>query len=133
MVFTSDEDLAIANEYSDLGYIIRKNADKDAYKWIQQSTASVAANALNIAQPSDNEKFLNEIHNLVEPSALNDFRLKVIQGLNALPEFRLMYFRLAKPYLEAIVGNELAMQQRINLSIQMPNDSSSLLPVHADT
>ena len=57
MVFTSDEDLAIANEYSDLGYIIRTNADKDAYKWIQQSTASVAANALNIAQPSDNEKF----------------------------------------------------------------------------
>lgn len=100
---------------------------------IQQSTASVAANALDIGQPSDDEKFLNEIHNLVKPSALNDFRLKVIQGLNALPEFRLMYFRLAKPYLEAIVGNELAMQQRINLSIQMPNDSSSLLPVHADT
>jgi sporadic carbohydrate cluster 2OG-Fe(II) oxygenase len=25
------------------------------------------------------------------------------------------------------------MQQRINLSIQMPNDTSSLLPVHADT
>jgi sporadic carbohydrate cluster 2OG-Fe(II) oxygenase len=44
-----------------------------------------------------------------------------------------MYFRLAKPYLEAIVGNELAMQQRINLSIQMPNDLSSLLSVHADT
>jgi sporadic carbohydrate cluster 2OG-Fe(II) oxygenase len=70
---------------------------------------------------------------LVQPSALNDFRLKVIHGLNALTELRSMYFRLAKPYLEVIVGNELAMQQRINLSIQMPNDTSSLLPVHADT
>ena len=133
MIFTSDEDLAIANEYSNLGYIIRPNADKEAFKWIQKSAASVAAGALNIEPPTDNEKFLNEIHNLVEPSKLNDFRLRVIQGLNALSEFRLMYFRLAKPYLEAIVGNELAMQQRINLSIQMPNDTSSLLPVHADT
>lgn len=133
MVFTSDEDLAVANEYTNNGYIIRPNADTGAFKWIQQSAASVAATALKIAAPSDNELFLNEIHRLVEPSALNDFRLKVIQGLNALPEFRLMYFRLARPYLEAIVGNELAMQQRINLSIQMPNDTSSLLPVHADT
>ena len=133
MIFTSDEDLAIANEYTTNGYIIRANADKVAFEWIQKNAASVAASALKIEAPSDSESFLNEIHKLVEPSALNDFRLKVIQGLNALPEFRLMYFRLSKPYLEAIVGNELAMQQRINLSIQMPNDLSSLLSVHADT
>ena len=132
-MFTSDEDLSIANEYTNNGYIIRPNADKHAFKWIQKSTSSVAASALKIAEPSDPEVFLNEIHNLVDSTALNDFRLTVIQGLNALPEFRLMYFRLAKPYLEAIVGNELAMQQRINLSIQMPNDLSSLLSVHADT
>ena len=44
-----------------------------------------------------------------------------------------MYFRVARPYLEILVGNELAMQLRINLSIQFPQDESSLLPVHADT
>jgi sporadic carbohydrate cluster 2OG-Fe(II) oxygenase len=32
-----------------------------------------------------------------------------------------------------LVGNELAMQLRVNLSIQFPDDDSSLLPVHADT
>jgi len=31
------------------------------------------------------------------------------------------------------VGNELVIQKRINLSIQLPKDSSSLLPLHADT
>ena len=132
-MFTSAEDLRVANEYQNNGYIIRSNADTNAFKWIQKSTSSIAASVLKISEPSDPEAFLNEIHNLVDSSAINDFRLKVIQGLNALPEFRPMYFRLAKPYLEAIVGNELAMQQRINLSIQMPNDMSSLLPVHADT
>ena len=34
--------------------------------------------------------------------------------------------------LETIVGNELAMQRRLNLSIQLPGDDSSLLAVHAD-
>ena len=29
-------------------------------------------------------------------------------------------------------GNELVMQRRCNLSIQLPNDDSSLLPLHAD-
>ena len=129
----SDEDLKIANKYSTDGYIIRPVADKDAFAWIQKNAASIAASSLKVKLPSDVESFLDEIHKLVEPSTLNDFRLKVIQGLNALPEFRLMYFRLAKPYLETIVGNELVMQQRINLSVQMPDDTSSLLPVHADT
>jgi sporadic carbohydrate cluster 2OG-Fe(II) oxygenase len=31
------------------------------------------------------------------------------------------------------VGNELAMQRRVNLSIQYPEDDTALLPVHADT
>ena len=35
--------------------------------------------------------------------------------------------------VETIVGNELAMQTKINLSIQIPGDDTSLLPVHADT
>ncbi len=133
MVFTPDEDLAIANEYSSDGYIIKSVADTEAYNWIQNSTVAIAAATLGVEGPEDAECFLNDIHKLVEPLELNDLRFRVFQGLNALPEFRPMYFRLAKPYLEAIVGNELAMQQRINLSIQMPNDAISLLPVHADT
>ena len=43
MIFTSDEDLAIANEYTTNGYIIRANADKVAFEWIQKNAASVAA------------------------------------------------------------------------------------------
>ena len=35
--------------------------------------------------------------------------------------------------VDIIVGNEIAMQLRIGLSIQLPGDESSLLPIHADT
>ena len=35
--------------------------------------------------------------------------------------------------LNKIIGNELVMQKNINLSIQLPKDESSLLPIHSDT
>ena len=31
-----------------------------------------------------------------------------------------------------LVGNEIMMQKKINLSIQLPGDESSLLPIHSD-
>ena len=34
--------------------------------------------------------------------------------------------------LDIIVGNELVMQKKINLSIQVPQDDSSLLALHSD-
>lgn len=56
----------------------------------------------------------------------------VFNGLNAEPWFRPTYFRLARSTIEIIVGNELCMQRRVNLSIQMPGDDSSLLATHSD-
>ena len=40
---------------------------------------------------------------------------------------------MARKQLYTIVGNELVMQNKVNLSIQLPNDDSSLLPIHSDT
>ena len=42
------------------------------------------------------------------------------------------FYSLAESFIKSLVGNELVIQKRINLSIQLPNDDSSLLPVHAD-
>jgi len=52
--------------------------------------------------------------------------------LNALPWFRPAYYALGQPVLDGLIGNELSMQRRVNLSVQMPNDASSLLPFHSD-
>ena len=32
---------------------------------------------------------------------------------------------------DILVGNELVMQNKINLSIQLPHDKSSILPIHS--
>ena len=52
--------------------------------------------------------------------------------INKDKKFGDIYYEIAKEYLNAIVGNELSMQKKINLSIQMPNDKDSLLDLHSD-
>ena len=76
--------------------------------------------------------FLNHIHERVDPHGLNALRLAVIHELRAADWFRPAYFSLARGAISAICGNELAMQRGIGLSVQLPRDESSLLPLHAD-
>ena len=132
-MFLTKEDQALSEEYINNGYLIRPVANKDVLDWIQSKIVELSKDTLGITSKKDSMSWLNQIHEHVSVSQLNDFRLKMIGGINAIPEFRKKYFQVARPYLESLVGNELAMQLRINLSIQFPYDDSSLLPVHADT
>jgi sporadic carbohydrate cluster 2OG-Fe(II) oxygenase len=81
----------------------------------------------------ENSEFANGYHLTNDPLHLNEFRMKAIRHLNYLPSIRKDYYSLAKNALHTLVGNELVMQRNINLSIQLPNDDSSLLPIHADS
>ena len=132
-MFLSDAEQMLSKEYLKQGYVIRSVADLEALDWIRNKFIGLLSEILGTTLDESPEHVLNQIHKRVSVSQLNTFRLKVIQGINAIEDFRSMYFRVAKPYLETLVGNELAMQLRVNLSIQFPNDDSSLLPVHADT
>ena len=131
-MFLSDEDKLMASAFARDGYLIKPVADEDALQSIED-TIFQQLESRGHSTITDRTDWLNNIHNHVEVSELNEFRLSVIRGMNEEPNFRLWYFQVAKPYLESLVGNELSMQVKINLSIQMPNDDSSLLPVHADT
>ena len=72
------------------------------------------------------------LHKNINSDEINDFRLEVINEVNSKKELRELYYLVAKKYLNSLVGNELAMQLRVNVSIQLPNDKSSLLPLHSD-
>ena len=75
---------------------------------------------------------LNSIHKHLNKEKLNDVRLSVINFINQDKNFKNYYFSIAKDYLSILVGNDLVMQKNINLSIQLPKDNSSLLPIHSD-
>ncbi|OGT55958.1 MAG: hypothetical protein A3F43_02875 [Gammaproteobacteria bacterium RIFCSPHIGHO2_12_FULL_42_10] len=132
--FFADHEKELSQRFLKDKYIIVPAENRQALGDIRRRVAEAAACAISVAPPSDEETalFLNEIHKRVTGAALNDIRLKVISDMNRDPLFRLNYFKIAREMLMLLVGNELAMQRRVNLSIQMPNDDSSLLPTHAD-
>ena len=132
-MFLSKEEQVMTEEYLRQGYVIRPVANEEALEWIRQKIYNLSEQNVTTDGPKEVNSLLNNIHESITVKELNDFRLKIIGGINAEPEFRKQYFNLAQPYLDTLVGNELSMQLRINMSIQFPGDESSLLPVHADT
>ncbi len=130
--FFADDEAELANAFLDGVHIIRPAEDRTALDRIQAHLAATAAGILDVAVPDEPTEFLDTIHDRVTVDRLNDFRLAVFRALNDQDWLRPAYLAVARKAIETIVGNELAMQRRVNLSIQLPDDDSSLLPVHAD-
>lgn len=131
-LFYSASETALGDEFQSQGYIIRDVADREGLDSIREAAATFVANHIGVDLPDDHGQFLDSIDERVPVEKLNDMRLATYRALNKEPWFRPTYFQLGRPYIQELVGNELAMQNRINLSVQVPNDTSSLLDIHAD-
>jgi sporadic carbohydrate cluster 2OG-Fe(II) oxygenase len=130
--FLTDADVALGERFAATGHVVLPVEDKTALDRIRTLLVTLAAKHLGIEPPNAHDGFLNGFGDRVDAARLNDARLAVIAGMNATEWLRPAYYALARNALGALVGNELAMQRRINLSIQLPDDDSSLLPVHSD-
>ena len=132
--FYTDHEKQVTETFLRDKHIIVPAEDKDLLVEIRKRVANAAAAAIHRTLSNDDEieLFLNQIHQHISSTELNDIRLKVINEINQDPWFRQAYFKAGRTMLMTLVGNELAMQRRINFSIQLPHDDSSLLPVHAD-
>jgi sporadic carbohydrate cluster 2OG-Fe(II) oxygenase len=87
----------------------------------------------DVTAPGAEDAFFDKTREFVPIDKLNAFRMSLISSLARDEEVRPLVYSLARPHLQWIVGNELAMQRACNLSIQLPEDTSSLLPIHGDT
>jgi len=131
--FLEEHEKVTYDNFLNNGYIIQKIDDMSNLDFIQNFLVKKSSELLSSKKIINNQNWLNNIHNLISSDQLNSFRLNLIQAINNEKKFREKYYKTSKKFLDLIVGNELAMQKRINLSIQLPQDDSSLLPVHADT
>ncbi len=77
-------------------------------------------------------QIFNNFHDYVKPKEINNLRFSLYKKINTQKSFSENYYNIAKKYLDELVGNELSMQKKINLSIQMPKDKDSLLDLHSD-
>jgi sporadic carbohydrate cluster 2OG-Fe(II) oxygenase len=131
---TFDDSLtsALVNEFLESGYVVRDVEDRALLDELRHEIVLVACRHMNTSPPGEDGVFLDHLHEIVRVEDLNAFRLAVYGTLNDQPWFRPAYYRLGRRTIETLVGNELAMQNRINVSIQMPHDRTSLLDIHAD-
>ena len=130
--FQSAREAPDAEEFLRTGYVIRDVEDRAALDALRHEIVLAAARLIERAPPADEGAFLDGLHRVVPVEKLNDLRLGLYRELNGRKWFRPTYYRLACNLVQSLVGNELAMQNRINFSIQMPEDRTSLLDLHAD-
>jgi sporadic carbohydrate cluster 2OG-Fe(II) oxygenase len=127
MNFLTSKEKKLSDEFSKKGYIIVKVENKNSLNFLRKIIIKSTKKILNL-----NNLYLDKIHKKIDLNKLNEFRLEAIRELNNNKYSRYHYFNIARETLYALAGNELMMQKNINLSIQIPNDKSSLLPIHSD-
>lgn len=122
----------LADEFLKKGIVRVPAEDRGALDRIQAFLADTAASWLQLPASKNKEAFLNDTHKHVDTQKLNEFRLALIGAMKQETWLRAAYFAIGRRTLEIIAGNELVMQRNVNLSIQLPHDDSSLLPIHSD-
>lgn len=130
--FVTPEEAELSARFLHDGYVTIPVESQDALLRIQQTAAAVAAEHLGVSVGNDATAFLDGVHERVDVAGLNDLRLAVINRLLGESWFRPAYFSLARRALGVLCGSELVMQRGVGLSVQLPDDKSSLLPLHAD-
>lgn len=130
--FFTPEEAALSRQFMAEGYVIHEVDDREALDELRAELVKLVCRHLGCGLPADEGAFLDSIHEQVRPEKLNDLRLFVFRALNELKWMRPTFYAIGRTLLAALVGNELAMQNRVNLSIQMAHDDSSLLDLHSD-
>lgn len=128
--FLTESEQSLCDAFLENGIVKIEVEDAQALGKIQEKVIDV----VYAEKLGDGHQYtLDQLHERISWQDINYFRLHVIERINDESWFRPAYYSLARAALNAIVGNELVMQRRINLSIQLPGDESSLLPIHCDT
>lgn len=132
MTFLQPAESRVCEDFLRDGYAIAPAEHRADLDRIQRFIVARTAAIIGTSADDDPQHYLDTIGKWLEPSRLNDVRMRLIDDLLTEPWFRPAYFRCARSLLETLIGNELAMQRGVGLSIQLPHDESSVLPLHSD-
>ena len=129
MIFFNKKEKDLNDQFLNKGYIIKKVESKKSLNFILNL---IKNNSNKLIKKKIKKINLNHFHKNISFNNLNEIRLKLINLINSDNKIKNHYFNLARESVYALCGNELMMQKKLNLSIQLPNDKTSLLPVHSD-
>jgi sporadic carbohydrate cluster 2OG-Fe(II) oxygenase len=134
-VRSADERQGVGQWFMREGVVVCPVADTDALNDLRRRVITLVARHLGCRPPTEDRSavWLDTLHGVVSPATVNALRVTVMAHLGDDPSCRRQLVEVARPWLELLVGNELAIQRRPNLSVQLPGDADSVLPIHADT
>ena len=104
--FLFKEEQDISNEFSKDGYVIKDINNISSLKYIKNKIIKIIRKKINLKKNIDDTSLLNNIHKFVKVKDLNNFRLSIINDINSDNLFRSHYYKISRPYLDYIVGNE---------------------------
>lgn len=129
--FYCKDEIKVVESFLEKGYHIFDLENLDLLNNIKKQILDWSRVFLGLNEVSLDD-FFDKTSNYVSPEGLNSLRVHIIDKLSKDKQIKKNIYLLSKTNLEFIVGNELCMQRAINLSIQLPKDDSSILPLHTD-
>ena len=75
---------------------------------------------------------LDMSHSRISIDEINERRIGAFRELNKIPGWEQKYFSLAKSICVDLLGPDISIQSKLNLSIQLPDDMTSTLGLHTD-
>lgn len=113
-------DLKLINDaLENKGLCVLENLDLNAWKLFQETIKK------EISMLDQNSKTL--------PNNINEVRLNAYRKINEIKDWENLYYLMASRYIDYLLGPDLLIQRKLNLSVQLPKDSTSSLGIHADT
>jgi sporadic carbohydrate cluster 2OG-Fe(II) oxygenase len=76
---------------------------------------------------------LQDFHKFTDRKTINDWRLRLYRDINLENEWDKNYYSMGKSIIDELIGVDILIQRKLNLSIQMPGDDTSVLGMHMDT
>ncbi|WP_186498502.1 sporadic carbohydrate cluster 2OG-Fe(II) oxygenase [Synechococcus sp. A15-24] len=128
--FRDNQELTASHAYNKEGYIIEK-ADFQYLELIKHDIERAFYEFPSITR-KDVQK-LENAHYSISHDQSNNLRLHIMKKLYRNTSFHRNYYNTAKNIIHSLCGNELAMQKRPGLSINLPQNRNDVLPIHADT
>ena len=128
--FRDSQELVLGHEYNEEGFIITK-ADHRYLELIKHDIQQAYFEFISIR--GENSINIENAHHVISHEQSNDLRLHIMQKIYRNTSFHRNYYNAAKSVIHSLCGNELAMQKRPGLSINLPQNQNDVLPIHADT
>ena len=129
-MFIEKKEKILGKKFIQNGYLIHKIKNKKDFQYINKKFVNFFEKECKL-KIHNSKKFFITLHNKIDEIDLNRIRLSLINKVTLKKNLESPITMWQRKY-NTIVGNELAMQNSLT-SIQLPNDKSSLLAIHADT